>query len=147
MKEEADNLRARAVAGEEFSQLQADAYQVAGIKSAAPDTSIGIRRTSLPPNQASVMDLKPGEVSSVLEDPNGYVIYRVKTKDTLSLDQAREEIKATLRSQRMQDEMRDIQDSATPALDESYFSRRRQTMMATGEPTKAAPKPHSSQPE
>jgi hypothetical protein len=75
------------------------------------------------------------------------VIYRVKTKDTLSLDQAREEIKATLRSQRMQDEMRDIQDSATPALDESYFSRRRQTMMATGEPTKAAPKPHSSQPE
>ena len=147
MKEEADNLRARAVAGEEFTKLQADAYQVAGIKSAAPDTRIGIRRTSLPPNQASVMDLKPGEVSSVLEDPNGYAIYRVKTKDTLSLDQAREEIKATLRSQRMQDEMRDIQDCATPALDESYFSRRRQAMMAAGEPTKAAPKPHSSQPE
>jgi hypothetical protein len=147
MKEEADNLRARAVAGEEFTKLQAAAYEAAGIKSAAPDTSVGVRRTSLPPNQASVMDLKPGEVSSVLEDPNGYVIYRVKTKDTLSLDQAREEIKATLRSQRMQDEMRDIQDSATPILDESYFSRRRQTMMGTGEPTKAAPKVHSSQPE
>jgi hypothetical protein len=147
MKEEADNLRERAVAGEEFTKLQADAYQVAGIKSAAPDTSIGIRRTSLPPNQASVMDLKPGEVSSVLEDPNGYVIYRVKTKETLPLDQAREEIKATLRSQRMQDEMRDIQDSATAALDESYFSRRRQTTMETGEPTKAAPKVDPSQPE
>ena len=147
IKEEAENLRARAAAGEEFSKLQADAYQIAGIKSAAPDTRIRIRGTSVPPNQASVMDLKPGEVSSVLEDANGYVIYKVKTKDTLSLDQAREEIKATLRSQRMQDEMRDIQDSATPALDESYFSRRRQTMMATGEPTKAAPKPHSSQPE
>jgi hypothetical protein len=57
MKEEADNLFARAVAGEEFTTLQADAYQVAGIKSAAPNTSIEIRRTSLPPNQASVMDL------------------------------------------------------------------------------------------
>jgi len=147
MKAEADNLRARAVAGQEFTTLQADAYQVAGIRSAAPDTRMKIRRISLPPNQASVMDLKPGEVSLVLEDPNGYAIYRVKTKDTLSLDQAREEIKETLRSQRMQDEMRDIQDSATPALDETYFSRRRQAMTATGEPTKAAPKPHSTQPE
>ncbi len=145
MKEEADNLRARAAAGEEFSQLQADAYRFAGIKSAAPDTRIRIRGSSLPPNQASVMDLKPGEASSVLEDPNGYVIYKVKMKDTLSLDQAQEEIKATLRSQRMQDEMRCIQDSATPTLDESYFGRRRQAVMATGEPNKAAPKPHSSQ--
>ena len=68
------------------------------------------------------MDLKPGEISSVLADPNGYVIYRVKNKDALPLDQTREEIKATLRSQRMQDEMRTIVDSATPALDESYFA-------------------------
>jgi hypothetical protein len=123
MKEEADNLRARAVAGEEFTKLQADAYQVAGIKSAPPNTSLGIRRSSLPPNQVSVMDLKTGEVSSVLADPNGYVIYRVKTKVTLPLDQAREEVKTTLRLQRMQEEIRGIQDSATPTLDKSYFGR------------------------
>jgi hypothetical protein len=123
MKEEADNLRARAVVGEEFTKLQADAYQVAGINSAVPNTSMRIRRTSLPPNQVSVMDFKPGEVSPVFVDPNGYFIYRVKTKDTLPMDQAREEIKATLRAQRMQDEMHGIQDSATPTLDESYFAR------------------------
>lgn len=123
MKEEADNLRARAVAGEAFAKLQANAYQVAGIRSAVPNTSMGIRRTSLPPTQVSVMDLKPGEVSPVLEDPNGYVIYSVKTKDMLPMDQAREEIKATLRSLRIQDEMRDIHDSTTPTLDESYFVR------------------------
>ena len=121
-KDEADNLRARAVAGEEFTKLQADAYQIAGIRSTAPSTSMIIRRISLPPNQSFVMDLKPGEISSVLADPNGYVIYRVKNKDALPLDQTREEIKATLRSQRMQDEMRTIVDSATPALDESYFA-------------------------
>jgi hypothetical protein len=69
------------------------------------------------------MDLKPGEVSLVLADPSGYFIYRVKTKETLPLDQVREEIKATLRSQRMQDEMRGIPDSATPSLDEAYFAR------------------------
>jgi hypothetical protein len=146
MKEEADNLYARAIAGEEFAKLQADAYQVAGIKT-APNTSIRIRRTSLPPNQVSVMDLKPGEVSSVLADANGYVIYKVKTKDTLPLDQARDEIKATLRSQRMQDEMRDIQDSVTPTLDESYFLPNRPLgVMKAGEPVKPS-KPYSSKPE
>ena len=146
MKDEADRLRVRAVAGEEFTKLQADAYQVAGIKSAAPNTNMLISLTSLPPNQVSVMDLEPGEVSSVLADPNGYVIYRVKTKDTLPLDQAREEIKATLRSQGMQDEMRKIQDSATPTLDETYFRRPRQGMMGAGEPAKRASKPDSSEP-
>src|SRR5215475_10723011 len=63
MKAEADNLHTRAVAGERFTKLQADAYQVAGIKSAVPDTNLEIRRVSLPPNQISVMDLKPGEIS------------------------------------------------------------------------------------
>jgi hypothetical protein len=148
MKEEADTLYARAVAGEEFAKLQADAYQVAGIKSAAPNTSIRIRRTSLPPSQVSVMDLRPGQVSSVLADPSGYVIYKVETKDILPLDQARDEIKATLRSQRMQDEMRDIQDSATPTLDESYFlPSRPQGVMKAGEPVKPTSKPYSSKPE
>jgi uncharacterized protein YdaT len=123
MKKEADDLRARAVTGEGFTKLQADAYQVAGIKSAPPNTSVEIRRTSLPPNQVSVMDLNPGEISSVLADPNGYFIYRLKTKETLPQNQAREEIKATLRSQCLQDEMRGIQDSAVPTLDESYFAQ------------------------
>jgi len=125
MKEEADNLYVRAVGGEEFTKLQADAYQVAGIKSAVPNTSISIRRISLPVNQVSVMDLKPGEVSPVLADPSGYVIYKVKAKNTLPMDQAEEEIKATLRSQHMEEEMRGIQESATPTLDENYFLTRR----------------------
>ena len=121
MKREADGLRTRAVAGEEFARLQAEAYRFAGIGTATPGTGIKIRRTSLPQNQTSVMDLKAGEISAVIEDPNGYVIYRVKSKDVVPLDQAREEIKAILRSKRMQEEMSKIQESATPFLDESYF--------------------------
>jgi hypothetical protein len=125
MKEEADNLRARACAGEDFAKLQAEAYQAAGIKSAVPNTNMVIRRISLPTSQVSVMDLKPGQVSSVLADLNGYDIYKIKTKETLPLDQAREEIKSTLRSQHIQNEMHSIEDSATTMLDESYFGRSR----------------------
>ncbi len=149
MKEEADNLFARALAGEEFTKLQADAYKVAGIESVAPNTSIEIRRSSLPPNQTSVMDLKPGEVSTVLADPNGYVIYKVKTKITEPLDQAREEIKAYLGTQRLQDEMRAIEDSATPALNERYFRFNRPPpgMVRAGEPGKPDPNADSSKPD
>jgi hypothetical protein len=121
MKELADQLHARAIAGEDFSKLQADADRVAGIKSAA-NASIGqVRRTSFSPNQVWVMDLRPNEVSSVIADANGYSIYRVKTKRVLSLDEAREEIIGILRSRRLQEKMREIQDSATSIFDETYF--------------------------
>ena len=62
------------------------------------------------------MDLKPGEVSSVIEVPNGYLVYKVKTKGTLPLEKAREEIQGVLRSRRLQEEMQAIEESATPTL-------------------------------
>jgi hypothetical protein len=123
MKAEAEKLRKRAVAGEDFSKLQAEAYQTAGIK-AAPNPSLGkIRRISLPRDQVSVMDLKPGEVSPVIEAINGYFIYKIKAKETLTLEQTREEIKGILRSQRLQEETQSIEESAVSTLNENYFHR------------------------
>jgi PPIC-type PPIASE domain len=121
MKDEAEFLHARAIAGEDFGNLQLNAYEVAGIKSTPPSTNMVIRRSSLPPNQISVMDLKIGEVSSVFADPNGYFVYKIKTKDLVPLAQVHDEIVATLRAQNMQNEMRDIRGSANPVLEESYF--------------------------
>ena len=67
------------------------------------------------------MDLRSNEVSSVIADANGYSIYKVKTKEKLSLDQASEEIIGILRSLRLQERIRELQDSATPVFDETYF--------------------------
>ncbi len=122
MQKEADKLRARAVAGEGFSKLQEEATQLAGTKIKAPSTKMDdARRNSLPPAQASVMDLKTGEVSPVISDPSGYYIYKVGKKEVEPLDKVKEEIRATLRNQRMQEQMQSAQQSATPTLDESYF--------------------------
>lgn len=123
VREEADQLHARAIAGEDFAKLQADAYQLAGMTTAAPNTSLEIRRISLPPSQVSVMDLNPGAVSPVFADANGLFIYKMKSKAVRSLDQSREEIKANLRTERMENEMRRIHGAATSTINESYFSR------------------------
>jgi hypothetical protein len=149
MREEADILHERAVAGEEFTKLQAESYQVGGIKSTTLNTSISIRRTSLPANQMSVMDLKPGEVSPVLTDANGYIIFKVKTKTVMALDHAQEEIKATLRTQRLHEEISDIEDSATPVLDDVYFVSKgpQQRMTRASEQGKTTSTPYSGKPE
>lgn len=123
MKDEAERLHARAVAGESFADLQAEAYAIAGIKNSPATTELWVRRISLPASQASIMGLKAGEISSVIADPNGYFIYKVKARDTVPLDQARDEIRQNLLAQRRQDEMGSILDAATTTLDESYFTR------------------------
>ncbi|MGA9673359.1 MAG: peptidyl-prolyl cis-trans isomerase [Terracidiphilus sp.] len=123
MKKEADSLRERAIAGEGFGALQEDAYRIAEINSAAPGTNMSVRRISLPPDHVSVMDLSPGEVSAVIEDSNGYFVYKVKSKAVIPVAEATNEIKEALRTQRIQDEMHSILSSATSTLDEHYFAR------------------------
>ena len=122
MKKEADKVHARAVAGEDFAKLQEEAYALAGLKGKAPSTKMGeVRRNGLPPTQVSVMDLKTGEISAVLSDQSGYFIYKVGKKEVEPLDKVKEEIRGALRTQRMQDQMKAVQESATTTLDESYF--------------------------
>ncbi len=122
MKKEADKVHARAVAGEDFAKLQDEAYALAGLKGKAPSTKMGeIRRNGLPPTQVSVMDLETGEISAVLSDQSGYFIYKVGKKEVEPLDKVKEEIRGALRTQRMQDQMKSVQESATPTLDEAYF--------------------------
>jgi hypothetical protein len=123
MKKEAADLRARAAAGEDIAKLQEEAYKTAGFKIAPPPAKMEKhRRSSLPPAQVSVMELKSGEISPVIEDVNGYFIYKVGEKNMLPLDQVRSEISNTLRTQRVQQYMRAAEQSATTTLNEEYFT-------------------------
>jgi hypothetical protein len=122
MRKEADKVHAGAVAGEDFAKLQAEAYTLAGLKGKAPSTKMGkVRRNGLPPNQASVMELKTGQISAVMSDQSGYFIYKIGVKDVEPLDKVKEEIRGTLRTQRLQEQMKAAQESGTPTLDEAYF--------------------------
>jgi hypothetical protein len=118
----AESLRARAAAGEDFAKLQKEAYDAAGMKIASPTVALPpMRRTGLPPAQASVFDLKLGEVSPVINDAGGHYIYKLKSKEELSLDQAKDEIRRTLTSERAKEAMEKINASFTVEKSDAYF--------------------------
>jgi hypothetical protein len=122
MKVLAEKLRGRAAAGEDFSKLQQEAFQVMGVKAEPPSVNLGkVRSNGLPKDQASILDLKPGEVSQLMTDPTGYSIYKAGEKDIVPLDKVRQEISSALRGKRYNDQRRSIQQSVTPTLNEAYF--------------------------
>jgi bifunctional DNA-binding transcriptional regulator/antitoxin component of YhaV-PrlF toxin-antitoxin module len=123
MKKEAETIHTRAAAGEDFDKLQKEAFETASIKGTPPSTSVGkLTSNEVPVNHRAVFDLKPGDISDVIAEPNGYYIYKVVSKGTKPLDQARDQIRATLAQQKMQDTVQKIQDEAKTTLNEAYFT-------------------------
>jgi hypothetical protein len=118
----ADTLRARAAAGEDFLKLQKEAFEAANMKMDSPTVNLPkVRRTGLPPAHATVFDLKTGEVSNVITDNGGHYIYKVVSKETLPLDQVKDEIHNTMKSQRMKDMMDKYTNSYHAETNEAYF--------------------------
>jgi PPIC-type PPIASE domain len=118
----ADNLHTRAAAGEDFQKLQKEAYEAAGVKSATPPTANHkVRRGSLPASQASVFDMKPGELSPILNEPSGYYFYKLVSKTTPSWADTKEEIRNTLSGQRLQAIQKNTQGVVSYKLNKEYF--------------------------
>lgn len=122
MTKEAEALRARAAAGEDFEKLQKEAFEAAAIKGGAPSVNLEkMRRTNLPSSQAAAYELKTGEVSQVISDPGGHYIFKMVSKEVLPLEQVKDEIRTTLQNQRYKDALQGIQQSTTTELNEAYF--------------------------
>jgi hypothetical protein len=113
VKAKAEELRQRAAAGEDFGQLQHDAYDNLGIKGIGPPTKLNmVRRTNLPPEEGGVFDLQPGEVTPVLESLGSLVVLKLVSKQSVPLETAQLEIKSLLRQARVKQEL----DSATKTV-------------------------------
>jgi hypothetical protein len=68
-----------------------------------------------------VFDLKPGEVSQVISDSGGHYIYKVVSKNAMTLDQAKTEIQGKLQTERMKEEMDKLNNSFKVETNEAYF--------------------------
>lgn len=117
----ADNLRVRAMKGEDPDKLQKEAYIAAGLNGNTVNTKLEKqRRSSLPPTHQVVMELKTGEVSEVISDANsGHYIYIMASQETLPLESVTSDIRKLISNERYRDVMQSFQKDVD--LNEAYF--------------------------
>jgi hypothetical protein len=122
-RELADQIRERAIKGEDMSILQADVYKQLGLP-AAPEVDMGPRRrgTFTPALEAELFAFKPGEVTKVETEPAGLTIYRLRTHDTPSIDSIRAELLRDMRLQYVANAMKDAQANVHTNLNLDYFT-------------------------
>jgi hypothetical protein len=118
----AEDLRTRAAAGEDFQALQKEAFTAAGMKIESPTVKLpSVRRTGLPVAHATVFELKPGEVSQVINDSGGHYIYKVETRSEIPLEQAKQEIHNNLVNEHMKMAMDKVNNGFKADTNEAYF--------------------------
>lgn len=104
MKQEAGKLRARAAAGGDFVKLQQEAYDFAGMKlvASASNTHVDkVAKAHMPGNDASIFELKDGDVSQVIDDPQGFMIYKVQASQSQPLADVRDEVTHAVQSEKL----------------------------------------------
>jgi len=122
MTKMAESLRERAAAGEDFVKLQKEAFDAAGMKIESPTVNLpSMRRAGLQTGHAAVFDLKPGEVSPVINDAGGHYIYKLNSKSELPLDQAEKEIRSKLQNDRTREMMDKVKNSFKVETNDAYF--------------------------
>ena len=140
----ADDLRARAGAGEDVIKLQKEAFEKAGMKIESPNVNLPtVRRNGLPPGHAAVFDMKSGQVSSVISDVGGHYIYKMNSFTQLAFDQVKSEIRSKLQQDRMREKMEALNNSFKAETNEAYFGPAGASPMP---PPPRVPRPHPGAP-
>ena len=123
MKIVAEKIYSDAAGGGDFQKLQQQAFEAAGIKSQSPNVTLGkLTREGLPTNHQKVFELQAGQVSELLDDPGGYYIYKVVSKQMVPQEQAKGEIRNLLQQQTFRQQMEAMIGSVKPDLNQAYFA-------------------------
>ena len=119
----ANDMHDRAAKGEDFEKLQKEAYTTLGLTIAPPNTSVGTRRRGMltPAEEQELFALKAGDVSKVEQEPAGYIIYKVESRQTLPEEQVKDEISRELSRQKMESQMKSITSAVKADLNDEYF--------------------------
>ncbi len=108
-RQELMKIKERANAGEEFSEL-AKAHSQGPSAPNGGDLGYFSRGKMVPPFEAAAFELKPNEVSDIVETKFGYHLIKVldrREASTVSFEEARSKIVANLRNQKVQTEVAD----------------------------------------
>ena len=118
----AQEIRERAVNGEDIGKLQVEAATTLNLPP-PPTTDIGAKRRGVlaPAIEKDVFALKGGEVTKLEVDPSGYSIYKLRSRDTMPLEAARDEIAKELHRKNVETAMKAAMDSVHTDLNDQFF--------------------------
>ena len=123
LKAKAEAFQARAAKGEDFDALQKEIIQTLSPGASVPLTKISmVRRTALPPAEGVVFDLKPGEVTQVVEAQGAFEVLKLVSLQTVPLDSVHADIKAALTNGHLQLLMKDATKNVTANFNLAYLN-------------------------
>ncbi len=121
LKNLAAALQQRASKGDDFDVLQKEAYEKAGVKD-RPGTKLVLKPGALlPEGHSAAYRLKPGGVSAVIDDPAGFVIYKLDSRSVLPLDQTKAQIEELVAGEKAQQTIQKLLQSNKVTLNSDYF--------------------------
>jgi PPIC-type PPIASE domain len=117
-----DGLHRQAALGYDFDQIQLQAYKDLHIDQIPPTTRLtAARRSSMPPDQAQIFDLQPGEISEVIDSYTSLVILKLISKRTIPLDSVEPEIRSELKHALMLKELQEASKRVTAEFNLNYI--------------------------
>ena len=120
LKKLADDLRERATKGAAFKDLQAEAFEKAGMQS-PPDTRMTVQADSVPPDQQAILQLKPNEISPVIQSNGGFFLYRLQSEQQIPFDGVKEQIANSMAQKRFQQEIEELRKKYPLDLNSDFF--------------------------
>jgi peptidyl-prolyl cis-trans isomerase C len=123
-REKIESLRKQVLNGADFVKLVKEHSEDA--TSAAKDGDLGVirRSDSLPDHiKQAVFSLKPGQVSEVVKQPNGFYLFRLEQIGTKTPDEVRQDVLRDAKTAKFQEWFDTIRKSATITYEnEAYFA-------------------------
>jgi len=122
VKARMDEVVKLAGSGEDFNQVQQEAYTMFGITTTPPPIKASMaRRTSLRPMEAKVFDLEVGQVTQMIDSPDGFVILKLESKQYVPIENAEPEIKPILQQQRKAQKLQSAAKNVTADFNLAYL--------------------------
>jgi PPIC-type PPIASE domain len=123
MKQLANQVYARALAGEDFGKLQREVFATADIASDPNIKLEDLRRGDLSEVQNVVFDLKPNQVSSLLTDQTGYFIYKLVSRTVPPFDTVKPQVTVRMQNDKSAQGIRSIEKAAQAQVNSAYFDK------------------------
>jgi len=122
IKELAADIRERAARGEETQKLQDEAYKALNLP-ASPRTDLGVKRHGGLPAaiEKDLFTLKPGEVTKLESEPSGLNIYKLRSRDTIPVEQVKGEIVRDLHKKNMEEAIKSVTGAVHSEFNDQFF--------------------------